>query len=255
MKPSRPPRVNEFGQPIGFELEGWKPPLFPPHATLTGQYCRLDPLAASKHAADLWEAQAEDLRGVRWTYLFSGPFEDFAAFERYLADAEVSRDPQFYAIVVGERAIGLAAYLRIEPRHGVIEIGHIYYSPRLARSRAATEAMYLFMANAFDLGYRRYEWKCDSCNLPSRAAARRLGFTFEGTFRQAIVYKGRNRDTTWFSVIDRDWQGGLREAYRRWLDPGNFDASGKQRLRLSELTARFVHARADHGSVEEFEQA
>jgi RimJ/RimL family protein N-acetyltransferase len=126
----------------------------------------------------------------------------------------------------------------------VIEVGHIYFSPRLARTRAATDALYLFIENAFRLGYRRFEWKCDSCNLPSRAAATRFGFTYEGRFRQAIVNKGRNRDTDWFSIIDVDWSAGLHDAWRRWLDPGNFDAEGRQRLRLSEITAPFVHARS-----------
>jgi hypothetical protein len=130
--------------------------------------------------------------------------------------------------------------MRIEPKHGVIEVGNIYFSPALARTRAATEAMFLLMANAFALGYRRYEWKCDSCNLPSRAAATRFGFTYEGLFRQAIVNKGRNRDTTWFAIIDGDWNGGLKDAYLRWLDPANFDTAGKQKLRLSGLTAPFV---------------
>jgi RimJ/RimL family protein N-acetyltransferase len=134
----------------------------------------------------------------------------------------------------------MAAYMRIEPRHGVIEIGSIYYSPRLARSRAATEAMYLFMANAFSLGYRRYEWKCDSHNAPSRAATQRYGFSYEGKFRQAIVYKGRSRDTTWYAIIDADWNAGLRDAYLRWLDPGNFDAAGAQATKLSALTAPFL---------------
>ncbi len=237
-------RLNEFGQPIGFALENWTPPPFPPHVPLAGRHCRLEPLEAARHARTLWEAQAEDTGGERWTYLFSGPFERFEDLERYLADAERSRDPQFYAIVVDGRAVGMAAYLRIDPRHGVIEIGHIYYSPRLARTRAATEAMYLFMAYAFSLGYRRYEWKCDSCNLPSRAAATRLGFTYEGKFRQAIVYKNRNRDTTWFSILDADWKSGLEDAYLRWLDEANFEASGRQKRKLSELTAPFVHAPA-----------
>lgn len=236
-------RVNAHGQPVGFALPGWTPPPFPPHVALTGRYCTVEPLRLEAHARDLWEAQAEDSSGARWTYLFQGPFATFEEFAAYLSEAERSRDPQFYAIVVDGRAAGIAAYLRIEPNHGVIEIGHIYYSPRLARSRAATEAMYLFMANAFQLGYRRYEWKCDSCNLPSRAAAGRLGFTYEGMFRQAIVYKGRNRDTSWFAIIDVDWRSGLRDAYLLWLDPGNFDGSGRQRRRLSELTAPFVHAR------------
>lgn len=235
-------RTNEFGQPIGFELPGWKPPPFPPHATLSGPDCRLEPLQAAHHARDLWEAQQDDPTGQRWTYNFNGPWADFAGFDQWVNTAQASRDPQFYAIVVDGRAQGLAAYMRIDPKHGVIEIGNIYYSLRLARTRAATAAMYLFLSNAFEMGYRRFEWKCDSCNLPSRAAASRYGFTYEGKFRQAIVYKGRNRDTCWFAIIDADWNGGLQEAYRRWLDPANFDAEGRQKLKLSELTAPFVHA-------------
>ena len=236
-------RTNEYGQPIGPALPSWAPPPFPPHTPLVGKYCRLEPLQVSRHARDIWSAQAEDPTSARWTYLFNGPFASFEDFEKWMTGAQASRDPQFYAIVVDDRAVGMAAYMRIEPKHGVIEIGNIYYSPRLSRSRAATEAMFLFMSNAFELGYRRYEWKCDSCNLPSRAAAIRYGFTYEGKFRQAIVYKGRNRDTTWFAIIDGDWKAGLRDAYLRWLDPANFDATGAQKLRLSELTARFVSAR------------
>ena len=235
-------RTNEHGQPIGFALPDWTAPSFPPHAELVGRHCRLEPLEAARHAREIWEAQAEDRTGARWTYLFDGPFAGFEEFTRWLSAAQASRDPQFYAIVTDGVAVGLAAYLRIEPRHGVIEIGHIYYSPRLARTRAATEAMFLFMSNAFALGYRRYEWKCDSCNLPSRAAARRYGFSYEGKFRQAIVYKNRNRDTTWFSVIDADWRAGLEAAYLQWLDPANFDADGRQRVSLSTLTAPFVRA-------------
>lgn len=237
-------RVNEHGQPIGFPMEGWKPPPHPPHAALPGRYCRLEPFQAARHARSLWEAQSEDRTGERWTYLFSGPFANYGEFETFCREKEASRDPQFYAIVMDDQCVGMAAYMRIDPKHGVIEIGHIYYSPRLSRTRAATEAMYLFMANAFGLGYRRYEWKCDSNNLPSRAAAARYGFTYEGKFRQAIVYKGRSRDTTWFAIIDRDWNGGIKDAYLRWLDPSNFDATGKQRQKLSWLTAHFVHARS-----------
>jgi RimJ/RimL family protein N-acetyltransferase len=243
MKVPDAPRTNEFGQLIGFALPDWKPPPFPPHVPLTGRYCRMEPLSAAKHAREVYEAQSEDAGGARWTYLFHGPYDSLAQYEEWCAGAEGSIDPQFYAIVdaASERAVGTCTYMRIEPRHGVIEIGNIYFSPRLARTRAATESMYLMMANAFDLGYRRYEWKCDSCNLPSRAAATRFGFTYEGTFRQAIVNKGRNRDTSWFAIIDRDWNGGLREAYLRWLSEDNFDASGVQKIRLSELTAPFVH--------------
>ncbi|HEU4780831.1 MAG TPA: GNAT family protein [Steroidobacteraceae bacterium] len=243
--PTETRRLNEFGQPIGFDLPGWKPPAFPPHVSLRGRYCQLEPLNAARHARDIFEAQAEDTAGARWTYLFHGPYHDFAEYEKWAKEAEGSRDPQFYAIVdvATGRAVGSCTYMRIEPKHGVIEIGNIYFSPRLGRTRAATEAMYLMMANAFELGYRRYEWKCDSCNLPSRAAAVRFGFTYEGMFRQAIVNKGRNRDTTWFAIIDGDWNGGLRDAYLRWLDPANFDAQGAQTLKLSGLTAPYVHAR------------
>jgi len=242
--PPAPQRFNEFGQPIGFELPGWKAPPFPPHVSLPGRYCRLEPLDAARHARDLYEAQADDPDGTRWTYSFHGPYTDFASYEQWCQGAQISRDPQFYAIVdaASGHAVGTCTYMRIEPKHGVIEIGNIYFSPRLARTRAATEAMYLLMANAFELGYRRYEWKCDSCNLPSRAAATRLGFTYEGLFRQAIVNKGRNRDTSWFAIIDVDWNGGLKAAYLRWLDPANFDAGGAQKLKLSRLTAPFVYA-------------
>jgi len=243
MKTGDSQRFNEFGQPIGFDLPGWKPPPFPPHVALQGRHCRVEPLSAARHARDIYEAQREDTSGARWTYLFQGPFDNYAEYETWAQGAEASRDPQFYAIVdtASGRAVGSCAYMRIEPKHGVIEIGNIYFSPKLGRTRAATEAMYLLMANAFALGYRRYEWKCDSCNLPSRAAATRFGFTYEGIFRQAIVNKGRNRDTAWYAIIDRDWNAGLGDAYLRWLDGANFDAAGAQKQKLSALTAPFVH--------------
>ena len=173
---------------------GWQPPPFPPHVELAGRYCRLVPLDAEKHARQLFEAQREDAAGERWTYLFHGPYAEFGPYEKWCLEAQASRDPQFYAIVDAAYgcAAGSASYMRIEPRHGVIEVGNIYLSPRLSKTRAATEAIYLFIANAFALGYRRFEWKCDSCNLPSRAAATRFGFSYEGLFRQAIVNKGRN---------------------------------------------------------------
>lgn len=244
MNDNVPPRRNEFGQPIGFDMSGWRAPPFPPRELMPGRYCRLEPLDADRHARSLYDAQAEDRAGSTWTYLFQGPYADFAQFDGWCRGAQALHDKVFYAIMdrATDRALGFASYMRIEPAHGVLEIGNIYYAPRLARTRAATEAMYLFAARAFALGYRRYEWKCDSGNLPSRAAATRLGFTYEGLFRQAIVNKGRNRDTTWFSIIDADWNGGLKDAYLRWLDPANFDAQGTQRLRLSALTAPYVHA-------------
>jgi len=243
MKPApEDPRINEFGQPVGRALPGWNAPPFPPRVPLAGRYSRVEPLDEATHARDLWDAQRDDPQGLRWTYSFHGPYPEFAAYQRWVQGTQASRDPQFYAIVdaADGRAAGTCAYMRIDPAHGVIEIGNIWLAPRLARTRAATEALYLLMANAFALGFRRYEWKCDSCNLPSRAAATRFGFTYEGMFRQAIVNKGRNRDTTWFAVIDADWNGGLRDAYLRWLDPANFGGDGRQKARLSELTAPFV---------------
>ena len=237
-----PPRLNEFGQPVGEEIGEWRAPPFPPHQALEGRYCRLEPLDVTRHAREIYEAQRADATGQRWTYHFSGPFADYADYQAWCSASAASRDPQFYAIVdlADGRACGSCAYMRIEPKHGVIEIGNIYFAPRLAHTRAATEAMFLMMRNVFALGYRRYEWKCDSCNLPSRAAATRFGFSYEGMFRQAIVNKGRNRDTTWFAVIDADWRRGLEQAYLRWLDAENFSPDGRQKLRLSELTGPFV---------------
>ncbi|HEX4610372.1 MAG TPA: GNAT family protein, partial [Urbifossiella sp.] len=153
-------------------------------------------------------------------------------------------DPLFFTVIdaADGRPAGIASYLRIAPTAGSIEVGHLQFSPRLRRTPAATEAMYLMMARAFDLGYRRYEWKCDSLNAASRAAAVRLGLSFEGVFRQATVYKGRTRDTAWYAAIDAEWPA-LREAFRAWLDPANFDAAGRQRVRLSEVTGPIVKAR------------
>jgi RimJ/RimL family protein N-acetyltransferase len=168
-----------------------------------------------------------------WTYLFSGPFGTAQEFAAWLAAREDSLDPLFFAIVDGPtgHATGLASYLRIETMHGVVEVGHLAFSPLLQRTRAATEAMYLMMKHAFELGYRRYEWKCDALNEASRRAAERLGFRFEGIFRQAVVYKGRNRDTAWYSIVDSEWPA-RRAAFEAWLDPANFDADGRQLRRL-----------------------
>jgi RimJ/RimL family protein N-acetyltransferase len=171
-----------------------------------------------------------------WTYLFSGPFANFAEYHAWLEPKPASEDPLFFAFVdlATGRAVGLGSYLRIEPANGAIEVGHLQFSPRMQRTPVATEAMYLMMRNAFALGYRRYEWKCDALNAASRRAAERLGFRFEGIFRQAIVYKGRNRDTAWFSVIDSEWPA-LDAAFRAWLDPANFDPEARQRRSLVDL--------------------
>lgn len=219
---------NEFGQPIGAPVEDWAPPPHPPAAPLEGRYCRLEPLDLERHASQLFQAYSMD-DGRMWTYLPYGPFANLEDFEVHVERFAGRDDPQFYAIVdrTAGRATGVASYLRIDPAMGVIEVGHLAYSPLLQRTATATEAMYLLMRNAFSLGYRRYEWKCDSFNLPSRAAAERLGFQYEGTFRQAVVTKGRNRDTAWFSILDSEWPT-LRQTFERWLDPANFDTAGNQ---------------------------
>jgi len=229
---------NALGQPIGASVPHWTPRQWPARTPMVGRYCRLEPLDVACHAAQLHAANSEDTAGANWTYLPVGPFADFAGYRAWLERMAAGDDPQFHVVIDGEsgEAQGVASFLRIDPAMGAIEVGHINYSPRLQRRRAATEAMYLMMRRVFDeLGYRRYEWKCDSLNAPSRAAALRLGFSFEGIFRQAVVYKGRNRDTAWFSIIDAEWPA-LRAAFERWLDPANFDAAGRQRTSLSAAT-------------------
>jgi RimJ/RimL family protein N-acetyltransferase len=233
--------VNALGQPIGFPLPGWTPPPFPPHEPLAGRTCTLEPLTPA-HADQLWAAFSPDTDGREWTYLAQEPFTRFEDFDAWVAQASASVDPQFYAISVNGAAVGVASYLRITPAAGTIEVGHIHYGSALQRSVPATEAMFLLMKRAFALGYRRYEWKCDSLNAPSRRAAQRLGFSYEGIFRQALVTKGRNRDTAWYACIDADWPA-LRTAYEAWLAPENFDASGRQRRSLADLTAPVLVAR------------
>lgn len=227
---------NDYGQPIGDPLVNWQPPDVPQARPIAGQYVRLEPLDPN-HAGDLFAANTSAGSIGMWTYMGYGPFATLDAYRVWLESVCHKRDPLFYALIDNHsaRAVGVASYLRIEPAAGTLEVGHIAYSPLLQGKTAATEAMYLLMKNAFDLGYRRYEWKCDALNAPSRHAALRLGFTFEGIFRQATHYKGRNRDTAWFSVIDKDWPR-LDAAFRTWLDPENFNANGEQRTRLSELT-------------------
>jgi RimJ/RimL family protein N-acetyltransferase len=226
--------LDEFGQSVGAPVPGWHARPRPPRTSMAGRFCRVEPLDVERHAAGLHAANrlAPDHR--LWAYLSAEGFDDLDAYRAWLTQVASGDDPLFHAIVdtASGDPVGVAAYLRIDPGHGVIEVGHLNFSPRLQRTPAATEAMYLMMARAFDeLGYRRYEWKCDSLNEPSRRAALRLGFQFEGIFRQAVVYKGRNRDTAWYSIIDREWPA-LREAYQRWLSPENFDAAGLQRQRL-----------------------
>lgn len=227
--------TNELGQPIGFAVPNWKPVPRPPKMSMEGRLVRLEVANPMMHAPDLFEAFAADRENRIWTYLPYGPFKTAAELEIWMHETCTGDDPMFFTIIdkASGKAVGVASFLRIDPKAGVIEVGHINYSPALQRTPAATEAMYLMMCRVFDeLGYRRYEWKCDALNAPSYRAAERLGFVYEGTFRQATMYKGRNRDTSWYAIIDKDWPK-LKAAYEEWLSPHNFDAAGQQIKKLS----------------------
>jgi RimJ/RimL family protein N-acetyltransferase len=230
-------RQNKFGQPIGPAVDGWSPRPRPQRTNMIGRYCRLEPVNVEHHEADLIAAYMEAPDDRDWTYLFHERPERGEHFQSYLAKLEKSDDPLHFTIVDTDtnRAAGTAALMRIDPAHGVIEVGSIAFSARLKKTRAATESMYLMMRRAFDeLGYRRYEWKCDSLNAPSRYAAQRYGFTFEGIFRNAIVYKGRSRDTAWYSITVAEWPR-VRCAFEAWLDPTNFDERTEQKRRLAQM--------------------
>lgn len=229
--------INVLGQQIGWAVPDWEVCVVPPREVMQGNYCRIEPIDVDAHAADLFSAFGQDTENRIWTYLPYGPFDSEADFCSWIEGACFGDDPLFHAIIDGQtqRAVGVASYLRIDAANGVIEVGNINYSPELQRTRAATEAMYMMMHRVFsDLGYRRYEWKCDALNAPSRKAAERLGFSYDGLFQQAIMYKGRNRDTAWFSVLDGDWPA-LKIAYLEWLDAGNFDVDGQQKTSLADL--------------------
>jgi len=198
---------------------------------LTGARLRLEPLDPARHAADLYAAQQGD--PTIWDYLPYGPFADAVALTEHLQAEAVTDDPRFYAVVVDEAAQGVVSFLRIEPAHGCIEIGHIWFGAPLQRTAAATEAIYLLAREAFDgLGNRRLEWKCNAANERSRRAAERFGFTFEGIFRQHMIIKGANRDSAWFSILDGEWPA-VRAGFDAWLDEANFDDQGRQRQALS----------------------
>jgi RimJ/RimL family protein N-acetyltransferase len=228
---------NRLGQPIGFPLPHWAARLRPPREVMKGRFCVVEPIDPARHAADLHSANSLDREGRNWTYLPYGPFDRLEDYRIWLDRVSAGDDPLFHTIIERRsgQAVGVASYMRIDPAAGVIEVGGINYAPPLQRTIAGTEAMYLMMRRVFDeLGYRRYEWKCDSLNASSRAAAQRLGFQYEGMFRQATVYKARNRDTCWFSILDSEWPG-LKRRFERWLDPANFDAAGRHRQSLSQL--------------------
>jgi RimJ/RimL family protein N-acetyltransferase len=216
-------------------LDPWVPPPRPAHTTLVGRYARLEPLDPARHGDSLFAASMAPGAEERFRYLFESP-EPRPAFDAWLAALTAGKDRLFHAVldVQTGRCEGRQALMRIEPAHGVIEIGSILWGPAIARTRVTTEALYLTARYVFDeLGYRRFEWKCNAQNAPSRSAALRFGFRFEGIFRQHMVVKGRNRDTAWFAMTDAEWPA-LRAGYERWLDPGNFDAAGRQQRRLSD---------------------
>jgi len=239
--PPPPAPASEFASdiaPIGEPVDPTPArPLAP--VTLEGRLVTLRPLDPAADGDALWQGTCGRERDRLWLYLFDGPFADRASFDAYLARCAASRDPLYFAIVERDsgRAAGHAAYLNIHPAHRTIEVGCILYTPSLQRTAGATEAMALMARHAFeDLGHRRYEWKCNALNAPSRRAALRLGLTFEGIFRNHLIIKGRNRDTAWFSMLDSEWPR-RRAAFERWLDPANFDAGGRQRTALSALMA------------------
>ncbi|UYV39167.1 GNAT family N-acetyltransferase [Rhodobacteraceae bacterium D3-12] len=219
---------NTFSQPIGAPLTTTLPRPLPPHRSFSGRTCRLMPTGID-HAPALFAAFVAASDNEDWTYLPYGPFTRQDAFADWLSNACLGTDPQFYTVFDPDgTALGLASLMRIDPAFGVIEVGNIHFSRKLQRSPASTEAIFLLMSHIFDdLGYRRFEWKCDALNAPSRRAAERFGFEYEGTFRQHMSYKGRNRDTAWFALLDGDWPA-QKERFTRWLDPANFDATGQQ---------------------------
>jgi RimJ/RimL family protein N-acetyltransferase len=235
----------EIERPVGPALD-WHPARRPEHAVLEGRRVRLRPLDARRDAEALYaESHPPAVDPGMWTYLFGGPYPDAAALREALtADERSERHVVFTLVRVPDgRPAGVASYTRIKPEHGVIEIGGIWFGASLRRSAAATEAIYLLAAHAFDeLGYRRLEWKCDALNQASRRAAERFGFTFEGVFRQHMVIKGRNRDTAWYAITDGEWPA-IRDGFEAWLSPENFDEAGHQRRRLGELTAVARHPR------------
>ena len=224
--------------PLGEIVDNWSPPPWPDRRTMDGQYCVVEPLDPDKHSTDLFRANRLDRENRIWLYLPYGPFDTPHAYREWLTATCLGDDPMFFAIIdkTTGKAAGVASYLRINPAAGSIEVGHINYAPPMQRTPMATEAMYLMMRNAFELGYRRYEWKCNALNQRSRNAALRLGFSYEGIFRQMMVVKGRNRDSAWYGIIDKEWPA-LERAFQIWLAADNFDDDGIQRQSLSDLTA------------------
>lgn len=219
------------------DLKNWQPRSRPARVVLEGRYVRLEPLNPDLHGDGLFAASSVPDAGGRFAWLPETPPQSRAEFQSWLDKAAASEDPLYFVVVdkASGEVVGRQTFLRIDPVHGVIEIGHVYWGPKMARTRGATEAQFLFAQYVLgDLGYRRYEWKCNDRNAPSKRAAERFGFQFEGIFRQHMIVKGENRDTAWYAMIDKEWPA-LARAYNAWLDPANFDADGNQKRRLEEL--------------------
>ncbi len=236
--------MNDLGQPIGVAVPAWTGVDRPSRTSMEGRFCRIELLATERHLPELFEAYSDDTGGKLWTYMTDGPFNSIDELRNWMEPACALDDPLFHALIdlATGKAVGMAAYMRIKPKLGVIEVGSITYSTRTQGTSVATEAMFLMMRRVFnELGYRRYEWKCDSLNAASCRAAERLGFTFDGLFEQAVVYKGRNRDTAWYSILDRDWPP-IEKAFVTWLNADNFDEHGQQKRKLQELIASELKA-------------
>ena len=236
----RPHEIEEnTGLPVGLKVPAPEPAPHPQRVTLQGRYARLEPLSKERHGDALFAISADPEMAPLYQYLYDRQIADRAEFDDWMTEAAATDNPLGFAIVdkaTGQTG-GRAFLLAIEPAHRSIEVGNILFGPAIARSRITTEAIFLFLQHAFDdLGYRRFEWKCDALNAPSCNAAIRFGFIYEGLFRKHRINAGRNRDTAWFAIIDDDWPR-IRDAFEAWLDPANFDAEGHQRQRLSELTA------------------
>jgi len=233
--------TDYFCLPTGKALADWQPRPRPQPVALKGQYCRVEPLRM-EHAEALFAAFAKAADGRDWLYMSAGPFAEARVYRDYVQSIAGQSDPLHFAVIDlnSQQPLGTLALMRQTPEHGVLEVGFVSFSPVLQRSPLATEAQFLLMRHVFDeLGYRRYEWKCDSLNQRSILAAKRLGFSYEGCFRQAMIYKGRNRDTAWFAIIDIDWPL-IKNALMQWLKPQNFDENGKQIRRLQAIREQLL---------------
>ena len=227
---------------FGEIVESFSIPPHPKGISIEGRLVDLKPLNSNKYAKELFSSNSLDKEGINWAYLPYGPFESQADYAKWIKSFEEGDDPIFFAIISKKlkKAIGIASFLRINPTKGLIEVGHINYSPLLQKTTEATEAMFLMMKWVFDNGYRRYEWKCNALNLKSRRAAQRLGFSYEGVFRQMTISKGRNRDTAWFAIIDKEW-AEIERCFDQFLSESNFDNNGKSKVSLTSLTESLLY--------------